>query len=312
VVDPDVVEERNLEMSVLLRQEGAVGRNKALVIAETASRVFPETEWVAMDREIADVGFRVVSQADVMFGCVDSELARLEIAYIGTKLDTPVCDGGLGAPDQWHGRVSWFPGRGDACYGCGLTADKRRELLTTWDSPVHACWTAEEALIRPSTPTMAALVGAMQVDLGLRPGEAAASFEVWLEPEPRMEKIGLRQSEACPFHGTEERLVEATGDRVGDLLAGEEEPVLVLDWPVCVEAECLECHKRWRPKRRVGWLRRRGSCPACGSRQVRDLETLTKVERESVWASAALSELGLPEDHLHTVRQAAGLSGPQQ
>ena len=103
VVDPDVVEERNLERSVLLRGEGSIGRNKALAVAEAAGRVFPETEWVAMDREIADVGFRVVAPADVVFGCVDSELARLELAYIGTKLDTPVCDGGLGAPDYWHG-----------------------------------------------------------------------------------------------------------------------------------------------------------------------------------------------------------------
>jgi molybdopterin/thiamine biosynthesis adenylyltransferase len=306
VVDPDVVEERNLESSVLLRGEGAVGRNKALVMAEVAGRVFPETEWVALDREIADVGFGVVAQAEVVFGCVDNELARLEMAYIGTKLDRPVCDGGLGAPDHWHGRVSWFPGRGAACYGCGLTAEKRRELLTTWDSPVHACWTAEDAPVRLSTPTMAALVGAMQVDLGLRGGEEAASFEVWLEPEPRMEKIGLGQSEACPFHGAEERLVEATGDGVGDLLAGDGEPVLVLDWPVCVEAECLECHKRWHPGRRVGWLRRRGACPDCGSRQVRDLETLTRVDRESVWASVGLSELGLPEDHLHTIRFETG------
>lgn len=302
VVDPDVVEERNLDRSVLLRSPGVVGRNKAVATVEAARRVFPDTEWVAVDREIADLGFRVLAAADVVLGCVDNELARLEMAYIGTKLDVPVCDGGLGAPDSWHGRVSYFPGREGPCYGCRLTAEKRRELLTTWDCPVRPCWEALETPVRPSTATMVAMVGAMQVDLGLRGGAEAASFEVWMEPEPRLERIGLMKSEACPFHAGEEHLVEAKGDRVGDLLAGEGEPVLVLDWPISVEAQCLECHHRWRPLRRVGWLRRRGACPACGSRQVRDVETLTRVDRGSPWASASLAELGLPEDHLHTVR----------
>jgi hypothetical protein len=150
------------------------------------------------------------------------------------------------------------------------------------------------------------MVGALQVEIGLRGGEAA-SVEIRFEPQVRMEPIALSQSEACPFHAAEEHLVDTGAARVGDLLHGaaqlsEGEPVLLLDWPVCVQAVCLECRKKWHPMRRVGWLRRRGVCPGCGSRRVREEETLTRVARDSVWATAGLAELGLPDRHLHTVR----------
>lgn len=305
LVDPDVVEEKNLALAAWFR--GQVGRKKVDVVAEAARSLFPGTEWAPVDREIADVGFGVVAEADVLFGCVDNELARLEMAYIGTKLDLPVCDGGLGPPEQRHGRVSCFPGRAGACYGCRLTADKRRELLTTWDSPAHPCTTEVESPERSSTPAMAALVGALEVEIGLHKVLAAQSVEVWMTPAPRLERIELKRSEACPFHQAEEHLVEGGEGKVGDLLQGaiglgNGQPALLLDWPICVDAQCRECGRKFHPMRRVGWLRRRGVCPHCGSRLVRDLETLTRIAPDSVWAGATFAELGLPERHLHTIR----------
>jgi molybdopterin/thiamine biosynthesis adenylyltransferase len=321
IVDPDRIEERNLTTSILFRVQESLGRNKAVVLAEVAARLFPHTEFRALDREIADVGFGVLADADLLFGCLDNELARLEMAYIATKLDLPVCDGGLGAPDHWHGRVTWFPGRAGPCFGCRLTASKRRELLALWDSPPYPCWGApEQPPVRPSTPTMAAMVGALQVEIALRAlpnrdaqlsrdrqGADAASIEIHFDPSPSLRRIALARSESCPFHLPEEHLVEAADLRVTDLLeqaadlaAGE--PALLLDWPVCVQAVCLECRKKWHPMRRLGWLRRRGVCPGCGSRRVREEETLTRVARDSVWATATFAELGLPDRHLHTVR----------
>ena len=302
LVDPDVVEEKNVRMSPWFQAQA--GRSKVEVVAEAARRAWPDTRWSTLDLEIADAGFGRLEKAEVLFGCVDSELARLEMAYIGTKLDLPVCDGGLG---PGRGGVSWFPGREAACYGCRLTAARRRELLTTWDSPVYPCWPPGETPERASTAAVAACVAAAQVEIGLRaapPGEAEA-FEV--APAAKRERIGIPRSEACPFHRPEVHLVEAPGERIGEMLAGaaergEGEPVLVLDWPVAVAAECLDCGGVFRPMRRVGWLRRRGVCPACGSRRVRDVETLTRIGRDSVWTGSTFRELGLPEQHLHTVR----------
>jgi len=94
---------------------------------------------------------------------------------------------------------------------------------------------------------------------------------------------------------------------VADLLngaaeLGDGEPALLLDWPICVQAVCIECRQKWHPMRRLGWLRRWGRCPACGSSRVREEETLARISRDNVWATAELAQLGLPADHLHTIR----------
>ena len=320
VVDPDLVEPSNLTRSVFFRDADAAGANKAIALARAASRLFPHTEVKAADREIADVGFVEIAGADILFSCVDSELARLEIAYIGAKLDRPVCDAGLGTPNYSHGRVSFFPGRNAACYCCGLGESKRRELLTKWNSPSRSCWAGAgdpgepadgNMPAIPSTPTMAAVIGSMQVEIGLRrlfeAATEASAVELTLAPRPVLETFALRRSEACPFHIAESDLVAAPDGSIGNLLdcaasRAEGEPVLLLDWPICVRALCAGCGERWQPMRRLGWLRRRGACPRCNGRRFAEEEIITRVGRDSAWAGCAPATLGLPEHHLHSIR----------
>src|ERR1035441_4583883 len=105
IVDPDFVEPSNLTRSIFLRG-AAPGSGKAVSVAASAAALFPDTRFIALAAEIADVGFGLVSEAHLLFGCVDSDLARLELAYVSTRLHRPVCDAGLGAPHYSHGRVS--------------------------------------------------------------------------------------------------------------------------------------------------------------------------------------------------------------
>ncbi len=322
IIDPDIVEPSNLTRSILFRTAGAAGSNKARALAQAAAPIFPDTEIEAVEEEIAGLGFRRIAAADILFSCVDSELARLEIAYIATKLDRPVCDAGLGGHNYSHGRVTFFPGRAAACYGCGLSGSKRRQLLTTWQSAVRSCWThaapAEERSY-PSTPTMAAVIGAMQVEVGLRRllehASEAQSIELTLAPTVRAETFVLRRSEGCPFHAPEACLISepdaeaVRGGRlaIADLLASAPpvagaEPVLLLDWPICVRARCGACGERWPPMQRMAVIRRRGACPRCGSNQVIEEETISRVNRSMPWARLTPAELGLPERHLHTIR----------
>jgi predicted RNA-binding Zn-ribbon protein involved in translation (DUF1610 family) len=90
---------------------------------------------------------------------------------------------------------------------------------------------------------------------------------------------------------------------VWDLLESVEgnDPVLVLDWPVCAAAACEDCGHKWAPLKRLAIFRRGGACPACGSRNVREEETVRTLTRHSSWASTALVDLGLPQHHLYTV-----------
>ncbi len=171
VVDPDVVEASNLPRSIFFCGRETAGQNKAAALVAAAGRMFPETQWTAIGTEIADVGFQKLADANLLFSCVDSDLARLEMAYISARLRVPMVDGGLGRQNYSHGRVTYFPATANqACYGCMLSPTKRRELLELWQSTLRPCAPESDAgdseLV--STPTMAGIIGCIQVEFGLR------------------------------------------------------------------------------------------------------------------------------------------------
>jgi adenylyltransferase/sulfurtransferase len=311
VVDPDLVEPSNLTRSFFLRQ-ATPGTGKAVSLAAAASALFPDTRFTAFPVEIADVGLQLVSSAHLIFACVDSDLARLEIAYISTKLDRPVCDAGLGVPNYSHGRVSFFPGRAAACYGCTLSRRKRAELLTFWDASVRPCTAPPGVAPNPSTPTMSAIIGALQADTGVRHylehASAASALELTLVPVPRLESFSLPLSPACPFHGPAAPPLLPAGDlsrsvRQFFLDAGSTPGAcLLLDWPICVDARCRACLHRWSPFLRSAKFRRHAVCPSCASRDILELAAIRSIGPASPWSDLTLLDLGLPEQHLVTVR----------
>src|SRR5205085_463241 len=135
-------EASNLTRSVFYSYYNSTGQKKAQVLADVCGKLFPNTRFDALPLEIADVGFQDLKDVDLLFSCVDSDLARLETAYVATKLDIPVADAGLGADNYSHGRVTWFGGRRAACYGCLLSRQARREILTFSNTSVRSCWGA--------------------------------------------------------------------------------------------------------------------------------------------------------------------------
>jgi molybdopterin-synthase adenylyltransferase len=313
VVDPDRVEPSNLTRSVFFRRGDFEGRNKASALVEAAGPLFPDTSFSAIEAEIADVGFGRLAGAGILFSCVDSDLARLEIAYISTKLGLPVADAGLGAPNCAHGRVSWFPGKTGACFGCKLTPRKRRNLLTFWDATVRPCSEIPADVPRPSTPTMAAIIGSLQVELGLRwlmgGQQESTTFEMSLEGDPRSEFFRTAVSPACPFHERPEEVMTpaARDSTLGQILESVKAPCsasacLALDWPICSRVRCLDCACEWAPWQRAAVVRRRCVCPSCGSRSILELESIRMISRGSPWAQQAPSAVGLPEDHWYTIR----------
>lgn len=310
IIDPDRVETSNLTRSVLFRTQDAVGRNKAEAFVSAAGDLFPDTVWNAVDAEIADVGFGHIRRNDLLFGCVDNDAARMQTAYIATKLDLPLCDGGLGGSAYSRGRVSWYPGRAEACAGCRLRDSVRRRLLEDWRSERLGCWAEGEGhpVPLPSTPTMAAVVGAAQVEVGLRrffeqstQGSAheASSIEIALAPEPGLEQFEIPRSRRCPFHDEAGPLLEPRGS-FGEMLARVGgAAMIVLDWPWCLSAGCNACEHGWEPRCRAG---RVGVCPRCGSEDVKSRETIAEIRADSPWATRSPEDLGLPAEHLYTCR----------
>jgi molybdopterin-synthase adenylyltransferase len=76
VVDPDIVEASNLPRSTFFWDKDSAGQNKAKVLTKIASAWFTDTTWYAIPVEIADVGFQKIKASDLIFSCVDSDLAR--------------------------------------------------------------------------------------------------------------------------------------------------------------------------------------------------------------------------------------------
>jgi len=318
IVDPDSVEPSNLTRSILFRTSDCVGRNKAEAIAGAARPIFFETRFSAISREIADVGLARLADANVIFSCVDSDLARLEIAYVSTKLDVPCCDAGLGAGNYSHGRVTWFSGKSGACFGCMLPAQSRRELLTIWEATRTPCFqfaVGDDSAGIPTTPTMTAIVASIQVHIGLKNyfvrTQASQTLEVDLDGLTRLERLSLKRSEACPFHWPDvhrEQLIPmpAPKTRIGEWLSELDpnpgtEACLSLDWPICTEIECRDCELCWSPMLRAAVFARL-VCPRCKSGNLIALECIRNVDQSCNWAGRHFADLCLPSDHLLTVR----------
>lgn len=252
LADADVIEEKNIAKSVLLRESAVAGHSKISDCLARLRNWFPQTHWDGAAIEIADVEPKRFQKTDILFSCVDTDLARTEIAALAAKYKLPVCDAGLGGTSTRVGRVSWFPGaRSAACFACLLSSRRRAALFSTWESEVYACW-AREADAEDtwtSTPAMASIVAGLQVEFAVSAiNNADASFSVHLDLDqtPVARTIQHHRSAECPLH------VEA--------------PETL--FPICARAECGQCGRQFSPDRRIGWLRRWGTCPACGSREL--------------------------------------------
>ena len=298
LVDPDRLETSNLTRSALCG-EADIGRFKAEALAQRIGERCPDVRITAVNREIADTGWGALAGCNVLFVCVDRDSARLEAARIATRLDLPMCDGGLGGVTAESGRVSLFGGAAAACFCCRLTADRRRELLREWHSQPHPCGAPEAAEVRASTPLIASLVAAHQVDGGLRalPGGESSSIDVRLGALPELHRFQLVRSAGCPFHTTRRRwfAVETTFAE-----ALRQHSAVGWEWPLCTRAKCRTCGREWRPLERVSRLRLRGVCPACGAGGILPVEAIREIRPGSEWEHARPAEIGLPDDHRYT------------
>jgi molybdopterin/thiamine biosynthesis adenylyltransferase len=258
IADADVIEEKNIARSVLLREGAVVGKSKVSCALDRLQSWFPQTRWSGAPVEIADVEPEHFFRAEVLFSCVDTDLARAEIAALAARYKLPICDAGLGGVSTSMGRVSWFPGNETAaCFACLLPGRRRAELFSVWESDIHACWASEpkEKPAWTSTATMASIVAGLQVEIAASAAEKATeafSVHLDLDREQLCQTIQYRRSADCPLH------IEVSG----------------VPFPICTLAECRMCGRQFSPNRRIAWVRRWGACPSCQSREVIVRESL--------------------------------------
>src|SRR5262245_15118219 len=217
IVDRDVIESSNLTRSVLfcvpeIGQIIAKRTHKAEFAASRVRELNAEVRAVAIVSEIGDIGLGVLARMDLVFSCLDNELARLELSWGCHRVDVPFVDAGLGTTNYSSGLVSIFPGSAGPCYACRKGRQRRREILQELHGIEDPCWLKERRLEEQgsvsTTPLMASIVGAMQVEIGLRhilslPSASPAegkSVRVLLDPAPLMESFSFGVSPDCPLH----------------------------------------------------------------------------------------------------------------
>src|SRR4051812_15233858 len=166
VLDRDRIEASNLTRSILfctpdIDAHIARGSCKAEFAAARAREINPDVQATAHVGEIGDFGSGWLRQADVVFSCLDNEMARLELSWVCNRHDKPLVDGGLGLINPSSGLVSLFPGSAGPCYACRRSAARRRELLVELQGREDPCGMKERLQrdhgIVSTTPILASI-----------------------------------------------------------------------------------------------------------------------------------------------------------
>jgi molybdopterin/thiamine biosynthesis adenylyltransferase len=208
LIDADIVEESNLNRLIGATPTD-VGQPKVTVGARLVTSINPAAQACTyVDALKAEDARGAVGKADVVFGCVDRDLARLELTNLSSHASRPYFDA---ASDSGDDGGLWYGGRivfsnGDGCLSClGLLDQKEitRDSLSPELRAAHDTTYGldSNALDRagPSVVSVNGVVASLVVTLFLE-------FVAGIQEPPRHliylgEKRTLRQSVDPPKAG---------------------------------------------------------------------------------------------------------------
>jgi molybdopterin/thiamine biosynthesis adenylyltransferase len=312
IVDPDLIETTNLSRSILFR-ESDVGGAKARVAAAAINAINPMVKVTPFVGRIQDVfGLGAWRRVDAVIGCLDNRVARYFVNRMSQAAGAPWVNAGIGALD---GQVQVFrPGRG-ACYECLFTASNYEEIRISCG--VRDRQMVEERRV-PTTPTIASLVAAIQVqeflkllDSGNWEGRTLVGREFRFRgTQGDAEVMNLPRRDDCPAHDHLEResIVELPNCGAASTSAREilrmgrdqlgSEVVIQLGFELAVEKRCRFCNDVTRLlKPRNSMMVSDSLCQSCG---LLSLVTTTHhlgkptSDYDEDFLDLSLKELGVP------------------
>lgn len=314
ILDKDTIEETNLTRSVLFRHAD-IGQTKAAVAARRAQELDPAVEAIPVVADLVDVGLGLVAAADVVISCFDSIYGRVLLNRFCARLGTPWINGGLGdASSVFKGVLTVFHAPEGPCFECLLPPGRGdRELVARLSRGGcgEAAQAAKELGAVPSTPTMASILGALQVQEALKilhtkhvPNEEEAALPVpaWGTITQYFTDahtvVGQRAKPAshCVLHDAPNHRSLADYSRTQPLravweLAGLPDDALVaLPGPVVRSIDCVRCGQAVPVmccENRSGDV-----CPTCGGQGRPD--TFCYVARDDAEAAQSLADFQFP------------------
>lgn len=302
VIDMDTIDKTNLTRSVLFRSKDA-GEPKAQVAAQMMGEINSDCQvYPIMGNVLAHVGLGLVRDVDVVFGCLDNREARLWVNRMCWKVGTPWIDGGI---QEINGVAKVFRPPHGSCYECAMTDMDYKLIALRYSCPLLR----QEEILQgkvPTAPTIASMIGALQVQEGLKLihglPTAESSALVFNGVANQFYKTEFPIKEDCMSHEFYEAPVElelnAEDATLGQLFeafqakTGKQADSLQLDRDLVVDVKCHSCEHQEavsQPSCLVG--SDRAVCPECS--QPMSPTMISRVEAEAM-SERRLSDLGIP------------------
>lgn len=302
VIDMDTIDKTNLTRSVLFRSADA-GKPKSSVAAQMMQEINPDcTVYPMMGNVLAHVGLGLVRDVDVVFGCLDNREARLWVNRMCWKVGTPWIDGGI---QEINGVAKVFRPPHGSCYECAMTEMDYKLIALRYSCPLLR----QEEILQgkvPTAPTIASMIGALQVQEGLKLihelPTAESSALVFNGVANQFYKTNFPVKEDCMSHEFYDEPLELPLDTTNTLdelfhafeaQTGKAASSLVLDRDLVVQVRCHACQSEEsvnQPSCLVG--SDRAVCPECSQPMTPSM--VSRVDTET-WGTTTLAELGIPK-----------------
>jgi len=313
ILDRDTVEMANLSRSVFFR-EADHGRAKVDVIAARLRDVNPDVEILPLNGDLDEVlGLGLVRQMDMIFSCLDSRLARRSLNRMCEKLGKAWVDGSM---ENLLGEIVVYAPDLGPCYECNMTALEKRIISDVASCRVIAVRNLALGKV-PTTSTMGSIVGAMQVQEGVKllHGDfkrALIGKRLVVNSESNdIYVTAMDRKEVCDGHFRFGTITEVPEFRASVTSAAEilarfkaetgQEGSLKLGREIVTEVRCPKGDSVEVLGKPVRLLTEEDArCPVCG--QMRILETTHAVRGTEAFASLPLSSLGIPSWDILEVR----------
>lgn len=236
--DPDRVSLSNLSRCALFREQD-LGRLKVEAAQDALAQLAPAATVSARPLPLAQgVGLAELRDASLVFSCLDSRTARIQLAGRCGLVQAPWIDGGT---SPWGGEARPYLNPEGPCYACALLETQR----IVADIPISCANPGADETPVGASAAVSALVGGWMALLGIRHLMGLPVTDEILRidgDQARQQRVRQQRDPACLLHvliGPTRRLPVSCQDRLSSLQesVGEENQILLSQKPTPRQAQ---------------------------------------------------------------------------
>jgi molybdopterin/thiamine biosynthesis adenylyltransferase len=192
IVDPDVVEETNLNRQLLFYD--SVGKPKAGELASKLERLCPALKAAAMQARVTEDHFEGI---DLIFSCVDNFQTRALVNQLAGRLRIPLINGGTSA---FGGEVAVYQPGKTACLDCHLNVNRLALEEREAGGRASCAHVAEASIVNSNVIVGGLMIG--EASTILEPGALGSPLPGVIEYDAfSPARVGIRSSRlACRCH----------------------------------------------------------------------------------------------------------------